>query len=73
MVRAGPVTEEELVDSILFHATPAALPAVRRIRARIAELVPLQAFGGGLGAVYAAEVAGLRYALELLEEDPPRA
>jgi hypothetical protein len=66
------MTDRELADAILFHATPAALPAVRRLRARIAELQPLQAFGGGLGAVYAAEIAGLRYALELLEEDPPR-
>jgi hypothetical protein len=61
------VTERELVDAILVHEDAATL-AVARIRARIAELEPLLAFGGGLGAVYAAEIAGLRYALGLLEE-----
>lgn len=59
------MTQDELVDRILEHAAPA---AVARIRARVAELEPLLAFGGGLGAVYAAEIAGLRYALGLLQE-----
>lgn len=60
--------ERELVEAILAHAEDQrAANVVRRITARIAELEPLQAFGGSLGAVYAAEAAGLRYALELLE------
>lgn len=61
------MSEDQLVDAILAHQPPAAELAVARIRARIAELEPLLAFGGGLGAVYAAELHGLRYALELLQ------
>lgn len=60
------MSEDQLVDAILAHQPLAAELAVERIRARIAELQPLQAFGGSLGAVYAAECQGLRYALELL-------
>jgi hypothetical protein len=60
--------EAQLVEAILAHAEDQrAANVVRRIHARITELEPLQAFGGSLGAVYAAEAAGLRYALELLE------
>lgn len=62
------MSEDQLVDAILAHADEdASALAVSRIRARIAELEPLLAFGGSLGAVYAAECAGLRFALELLE------
>jgi hypothetical protein len=61
------VSEDQLVDAILAHqADVAAEHAVRRIHARIGELEPLLAFGGSLGAVYAAEIQGLRFALELL-------
>jgi len=65
------VTENQLAAAILEHAVPPAELAVRRIRARMAELEPLQAFGGALGAVYAAELHGLAYALDLLEDLPP--
>lgn len=65
------MTERELVDAILEHgATNAADLACDRLRARILELEPLLAFGGPLGAVYAAEIMGLRYALDLLEDGP---
>lgn len=65
-------TEEDLVDAILAHqADEAAEYAVRRIHARIGELQPLLGFGGSLGAVYAAEIQGLRFALELLENTDP--
>lgn len=66
----GHAEEAQLVEAILAHQAPDTLSAelaVARIRARIAELEPLLAFGGGLGAVYAAEIAGLRFALELLD------
>lgn len=63
------MTHEELADRILEHtADRAAELASRRIAARIAELQPLVAFSGSLGAVYAAEIVGLQYALELLED-----
>lgn len=65
------MTERELVDAILEHgAHDAAELACDRIRARILELEPLLAFGGPLGAVYAAEIMGLRYALDLIEDGP---
>lgn len=65
--------ERELVRAILAHQEEPeedhrAELAALRIRARIAELKPLVAFGGALGAVYAAEVLGLEYGLRLLEE-----
>jgi hypothetical protein len=68
------VTEvDRIAAEILAHYGPdgddRAWLAVSRIHARIRELEPLMAFGGSLGAVYAAEVSGLRFALELLGED----
>lgn len=65
------MTEDELVAAILEHGQDdPARAAVVRIIARIGELRPLLAFGGPLGAVYAAEISGLEYALRLLEEAP---
>jgi hypothetical protein len=61
--------EDALADAILeLGRDTAAAAAITRLQARAAELEPLLAFGGMLGAVYAAELAGLRYALEVLQE-----
>ena len=63
------MTERELADEILRHMPKrAAELASARIQARIDELQPLVAFSGALGAVYAAEIVGLHYALELLQD-----
>lgn len=63
------MTDQQLADEILRHLPRrAAELASARIAARIAELQPLVAFSGALGAVYAAEIVGLQYALELLQD-----
>lgn len=67
------MSEDQLVEAILSYQLDPdeddrAELALRRIRARIEELRPLVAFGGGLGAVYAAEIQGLTHAIALLED-----
>lgn len=61
--------ERALAQAVLdVGRDQAAAAAITRLQARCAELEPLLAFGGTLGAVYAAELAGLRFALNVLAE-----